>query len=444
MINQYAKLYRTAIRFAVLLAVVGGFSLAHAINKSQMGNYRYQTNGNSISIGPNQSGMSGASAAVGDLRGSVGTPVGNSGWYVGGNAPAGSATGQTMQLGHFGDVYFSGSKYPFQAAYQVPKTAVLAGLGTICGNPIVCLGLQLAAPSVIDWLTGGGVGINTNAADYPEKPFIIDKKGKGCPLPTDYSRDTGCGDNKGSGPFWEMDTSSQQCKLYNYCGSSGKVGPIAQTAVIDTADGKLPASMDDIAPYMTPRDVPSNVVRDLIDQGADIKLPSAPTVTGPSSITGPTTTTQNPDGSTTTTRTVSNFSTAGNTITNTSNTTINQTCSGTGNCSPSTSTTVENPKPDNPSECEKNPDALMCQKPDLDTPSGDIPRATKSVAYQAESLFGGGSCPANKVLTLHTGQQLTVWDWETSCSWITRGMRPIVLILCGFAAFVIVAGGTKS
>lgn len=451
--TSHAKLHRTAIRVALCIAALGGVPVAHAINKGQMSQFRYTPNGNSVSIKPNQNGSTGALAGTTDLRGRQGTEIGN-GWYAGGNPPSGSATPGTMLMDHTGDVYFGGTKYPFQAGYQVPKGAVVEALGMLCKNPVVCLGLSLAAPSITAWLAKGDVSINPSESDYPDKPFILEKRGSGY----EYSLS-----RAGWFPTPGQACQSRIAELNALFGESGRfTGSVRSDGNCWSSDrGKpadnigmnkrespvwverYPASMDDIAPYMDPPEMPSSVVRDLLDRGADITLPGSPTVTGPTSLPGRTETTKNPDGSTTTTTTTNNFRTDGNRITNTSTVTTTQTCTGDGACSPTTTTTTEDPKEPEQSDCEKNPEATRCKDIELDTPDGEIPKAEKSVAYTPESLFGGGSCPANKVMTLHTGQQLTVWDWDGSCPYITGGMRPIVLVLCGFAAFAIVAGGTK-
>lgn len=103
----------------------------------------------------------------------------------------------------------------------------------------------------------------------------------------------------------------------------------------------------------------------------------------------------------------------------------------------------DKPKPeDQQSLCEKHPDILACSKPDFDTPEDEIPRETRDVSYQPESLFGGGVCPSNKTLSIY-GMQLTVWDWQEACGYITGYFRPVILVLCAFAAFVIVSGGAR-
>lgn len=103
----------------------------------------------------------------------------------------------------------------------------------------------------------------------------------------------------------------------------------------------------------------------------------------------------------------------------------------------------DKPKPeDQQSLCEKHPDILACSKPELDTPEDEIPRETRDVSYQPESLFGGGACPSNKTMSTH-GMQLTVWDWQESCGYITGYFRPVILVLCAVAAFYIVSGGAR-
>jgi len=107
--------------------------------------------------------------------------------------------------------------------------------------------------------------------------------------------------------------------------------------------------------------------------------------------------------------------------------------------------TNEGDKPtpeDQQSLCEKHPDILACSKPELDVPEDEIPRETRDVSYQAESLFGSGVCPTNKTMSTH-GLQLTVWDWQESCGYITSYFRPVILVLCAIAAFFIVTGGAR-
>lgn len=100
------------------------------------------------------------------------------------------------------------------------------------------------------------------------------------------------------------------------------------------------------------------------------------------------------------------------------------------------------PQEDESDFCASLVGKLVCA--DLDTPDGDeVPTASETVSYATESHFGGGSCPADAAMTLHNGQQLTVWDWAQSCAKINQWFRPIFLALCAFTALMIVGPGIK-
>ena len=55
---------------------------------------------------------------------------------------------------------------------------------------------------------------------------------------------------------------------------------------------------------------------------------------------------------------------------------------------------------------------------------------------------GGGSCPADKVMTLHTGQTVKVWDWQQGCSWIVTYVRPILLVVASYIAVMMLVPKT--
>ena len=106
-----------------------------------------------------------------------------------------------------------------------------------------------------------------------------------------------------------------------------------------------------------------------------------------------------------------------------------------------TETDTDKPAEDESDLCAKYPDILACAKPELDTPDGELPKETKTITYQEENLFGGGSCPANSVVTLGTNHQtVTVWDWQKTCE-MALPLRAIVISLATFAAFLIVMPG---
>lgn len=113
---------------------------------------------------------------------------------------------------------------------------------------------------------------------------------------------------------------------------------------------------------------------------------------------------------------------------------------------------VENPQPDGedapkPEEeqslCEKHPDILACQKPELDVPDGEIPKSTKQITYVEEGGFGGGSCPSNVYASLH-GKQTMVYEWTRTCSVVSTYIRPIIILLGAMGALFILIPGRDS
>lgn len=90
--------------------------------------------------------------------------------------------------------------------------------------------------------------------------------------------------------------------------------------------------------------------------------------------------------------------------------------------------------------CEKYPDILACAKPDLDTPEAEIPREQFTVTYSAENLFSSGSCPADKTMMVN-GQNVTVWDWQKTCGYITDYLKPVLLTIATFSAFMMLSPG---
>ncbi|MPS91697.1 MAG: hypothetical protein E2585_23865 [Comamonas sp.] len=92
--------------------------------------------------------------------------------------------------------------------------------------------------------------------------------------------------------------------------------------------------------------------------------------------------------------------------------------------------------------CEKNPDILACQKVDTEVEDAEIPKAQKTVTYQAENIWGGGSCPADQYARVG-GQQLKVVDWSRDCQFITDYVRPVTLVVCALIVAGILAGALK-
>lgn len=103
---------------------------------------------------------------------------------------------------------------------------------------------------------------------------------------------------------------------------------------------------------------------------------------------------------------------------------------------------TDKPKPeDEIGLCDLYPDILACAKPELDTPDGEIPKSERRVDLVEENLFGGGSCPADVYFSPNGIQQLKVWDWNMACGHITSYVKPVILLLATFAAFMILVPG---
>ncbi len=181
-------------------------------------------------------------------------------------------------------------------------------------------------------------------------------------------------------------------------------------------------------------------IADAITNGQSIAT-EIPSVTGPSSAPGPTSTKQNADGSTTAKSTTFNYTYNDNKVG------ISSTTSST-NFNPSTgATTTETETEEKPveegNECEKNPNSLNCAE--LDTPEEKIPTKTETVTYSEENLFGSGSCPADLHANIATlGKSIKVWNWTKTCEQVLP-LRALVISLATFAALLIVMpGGAKT
>jgi hypothetical protein len=185
-----------------------------------------------------------------------------------------------------------------------------------------------------------------------------------------------------------------------------------------------------------------------------LSSPLNPVVSGPSSIAKSSTTVKTmPDGSTVTTTTSQTLTYSGPNVTAgpITETEISRNPSG---VTTGTTTTVKTPptepdggsvpppeeKEDPPVQCDKYPNSLGCSE--LDTPSGEIPKENKTLTYAAESPFGGGSCPADRMFSSYmTGRTYKAWDFAQTCSYIATYVRPLVLLLATFAAFLIIMPG---
>lgn len=471
----YAFFNRIYVRGWLLAAALGCVWLnAHAVNKNNIGRASQTSTGRSTTIGP-VTNSTGSTIPISPTLG---------GWTQAGNygVPPG-ASGTTMNLGANGQVYIAGTKYPFQAGYQEPWSSyVLPALGVVATAgcslasggvaTAACLTIPVALPLVYEWITraGGRINPETGALERKDPSVCTDafcteymifptrvgwklQRSEACPAGfkgnTDGETLGGTftfildGVQAGSTPScayrlwqgWNADTSKPPFVSQTLGFSTRTVG--------GTPGGSwLPSSMDDIAPYMRNVNPDPRVWGELIDKGAEMPLPN-PTVSGPSQIQGPERSTTNSDGSRTVERTTYNFQTAGNTINNTSNVTTTTTYN-TDNSVRSTSSTTTTPtaeEVEKEDECAKRPNSVGCA--DLDTPTGEIPRETKTITYAEESVFGGGSCPSDKQWSSGTlGGSYKLVDWTTLCGYALPA-RALVILLAIFAAFLIVMPGKE-
>ncbi len=206
----------------------------------------------------------------------------------------------------------------------------------------------------------------------------------------------------------------------------------------------------------------ADVVRELLNKGAEIETGNI-TVDGPSTTSAPTvststttTTVSDPTPSdpsarsttvtTTTTTNNYNYNYNNNQVTRTDKTDVQEcktTTKGDGTVLPTSctgsSTSTDKPKGEDPSDlCKLHPDILACKE--LDTPEGEIPRSQKELTYQVDDQWGGGSCPADLYSTIH-GVSYKVWDYQQTCSYVSTYLRPVLLVLAAFSAFMILVPG---
>ena len=191
------------------------------------------------------------------------------------------------------------------------------------------------------------------------------------------------------------------------------------------------------------------VLKELADKGGATPNPApgdAPRIENVQPSQEKTTTKTNPDGSTETTTCRTN-----GTSTGTGSIKLTESCTITQKDAQGNPTSTTTTNSDNADPVAKAEDSMLCTVfpkiaacAELDTPEGDIPTATETIAFSAENHFGGGSCPADKTMTLATtGQVMTVWNWTQACNAITEYFRPLFVTLCTLTALFILAPGVK-
>ena len=379
--------------------------------------------------------------------------------------------GPTAGLDAFGEFIIGGSgsvKYPFKSKSTVTPAAIITGIGTMGCSLVVggaaALACSLAVPFVFKWISESGGRLAPDTRAFERKDPSVCTEGcnwyalkYGGPFSFTSMQNVCVADGQALGSPWHSFFVS------NPYGSDGTPGYSSGTCYGQRSTTSapepigsayrgpsrspsqaqwLPASMDDIAPYMTPRSFDPRVMGEVLGQGGTIDMPT-PVITGPASVAGPVTTVTNSDGTRTVTNTTSNFTTSGNTVTNTTNVT-NSTTYNADNSIRSTSSTSTAPSdavpPDDP--CAKSPDRIGCAT--LDASEGQIPKTTKTVTFATEDTFGTGSCPADVMASFKTlgGKSAKIVDWSQFCAQALP-IRFLVMALAAIMAFFIVMPGSR-
>jgi len=448
------------VRLLQVTALAAFFCVTNAADASMLSKgstgIPYRSNGKTASFGD------GPSTSVPNTNLGNGS-IGNTGFYVGSEALAHpSNPASFLELGAKGDVYaFPGTKYPFQAGYQAPAHVIADAAISLLGGPLgAALTLGLASyPYIKGWFDDAGVrpndsgGLEVKGDDNRDFACDVGKYyspgGYAKPPIGSQSKDA-CGDFPAGTVFLDAASVNKNvtaCTVRNTCHPSVIYAQWNSGRGLE--DGWLPASMDDIAPYLKRTPFRPGMVGDIVSAGGEIPLPS-PNITGPTSIQGPPVTSTStgtqtingqpvPTRTETTSQTTYNFTTNNNQVTNTTNnttTTTTTTNQSTGVVISTTTTDTES-KPeekDDRSECEKYPKQLNCAE--LDTPKDEIPKKQIDVSFSPIDLgLGGGSCPAP--VQIGPDKQ---FSYQATCDNLTL-IKPMVIAIALFIGGMIIFGG---
>lgn len=466
---------RAALRrwlVALPLVVLSLSANANFIARTTHGNFEIVRNGKTTELRAPQTVMGNGNAVA-----STGTVTQGMGATA-----AGSTAAAGVNLGGTASVPVNGASVPValktNLGTDVLIPAAMAGIGCVQGGVVGVLacaavgGAVAAAPLAYKWVTDSGGRINPTTGQFERAAEGQCVGQTSCRQYRAYygssnttvwvgTFDKACDNNmvgmKEANPANTYTRNGAWVPYPNladggYCpyielrpgGGTGNGNAPTPTRVVNpTANPTwLPSTMDDIAPYMKGVPVDPGIVKELADRGIELGNPPLQ-VTGPSSVPGPTTSTTtnnttNNTSSTVTTNTTNNYTYEGNKVTNIgtsiSSTTTTKNPDGT---TTTTGTSTTNTTPGTPAEpeeqkvqCDKYPNSLGCA--DLDVPAGDIPKSNKNITFSEEAVLGGGSCPADRLIGQYT------FSYAPTCSTITSYVRPLVLMIAGWMAIVII------
>ena len=494
----------------VVCCLLGAFQVAHAAKLPDFKQTGANVTSNSAKIGMTGNGVEwGSTIPISPVVG---------GWtYAGNYGIPQAAKGTTMNMSASGDVFIDGTKYPFQAGYTVPASNVWSGLvsaasivGGMAGGPVglSILVASTAAPYIKEWFEDSGMRVKPDGSNTIQRgdPYYCgvapcyEYNGNTYSLQWRANPQTACVEwvNLYSNLYTYVDTQNAGGGNYTCVRkdkgtnvvSGFQLGKRARAVDAIKQWFDMP-SMSDIAPYMQAKPFDPRVVPEILAQGGDIPMP-APTVTGPTTLPGPTETIRNADGTTTTRQTQQNYQISGDTITNITNITTTTNYNSSSQVI-STSTSTVTPAPNQPTQdyniCRTNPDSVACatkkyldrmadgiekiaNKPDTAAsapqspasatqsdcekhpdwvgcrdigtpPTEDIPRRTVTLAYTPENHFGGGSCPSNQSMQIQGGPSVVISNWTPICDQITTFVRPLLLVLAARGSLMVLAPGLR-
>ncbi|MGJ7530410.1 hypothetical protein [Variovorax sp. GB1P17] len=388
------------------------------------------------------------------------TPGG--GWQQAGNYGVASSPSGGVKVGADAKVDVNGKGVPVGVVGEISKDmlipAALSALSCIKGGVVgaaVCAGATIAAPIAMQWLANAGGRINPETKELERSNVqyrwrltsgsSIDlgywnSGSDAClfaPAVQTYLTDT-------ANASWGTHTVQSQSWSAPFCirmikraNNSVEQVTAALQQTTDVRTGWLPASMDDIAPYMKNTPVSPMIVPELDAAGQASKLPiGSISVSGPAAVAGPTTTTvNNIDNSTKISTVTNNYTYNGSTVTNTGTQTKTETKKQDGTVTESTTDTTapgDEQKPEEPAPVDtalpglpklyeaKYPDGLegvwRDQKDKLKNTS--LSQLTSQLMPQVGS---GGSCPTMNIDltfaqwasygTRNIAPPCEVWDW---------------------------------
>lgn len=438
---------RTAIRFAFIALALGCVSLAQAANDAKYTKFT-NTSGVQLLI-PTPSPGTPPPAGLGQLL-----------WDRAVTVPTANTLPQVAGTGSM--INPSGRPVPVSGKSNIPSAEIAKAVGRAAGKiigvtaiPLALLQLCQEVSSYCSKAEDGSLKVEkadpTICTVSPCYTYQFRTAAPSGSFQQACTNGIGLGESSGYGYATYTSVVESQhgaCRyVASYSGGSFITDLLAMTVTAATPapHNRVPSALQELQDAIASKSgwptstSASEFMRQDIEAGGK---PSVTTiqVSGPATSAGPSSTTTNTTNNTTTTNTTTHHhSYAGNTVNTTTSVTSITINNTTGDTINSTTTTSENEPPPEQEKCAEGDPTLACAE--ADTPTGEIPRETKTITYTEENVFGSGACPANLTANIGTlGSNVTVWDWQKTCA-AALPLRALVLALASFAALLIVMPG---